>query len=316
MAVVSHHHVNHIAHGARRSAALLAVGATLLLAALVCVPAVRAANPGDDTTSTTVAGAGAVPVDSVPVDSVPTEPGAPSEPAPVLGEPDPSTRPTAPGASDTPAPTGSAPGEQPVTYTLSPEETYGACADQGPVISGDLLSRLNLAVEPDAEVRVISVTATGARVKEIEIPYYDWTTRAQGQGVTATGPATPRTGFWLWVAFDQLDEGATQLQVQIDAELADGRMISHGGERSDLPAFTIPVTDDLRRTTTETAEQPNGPVASGRETPLNGRTPCRIGEPPTSGATGGALLPMLATGFGGVLAGAVLALVLRRRSRR
>ena len=261
----------------------------------------------DDTTpTTTVAGPG----------EPPSAPGAPSEPAPELGEPDQATKPTAPGKSDTKAPNGSAPGDEPIPYTVSPEETYGACANQAPIISGQLLSRLSIAVPVDGEVTGLVVSAAGARVKEIEVPYYDWTTRRDGDKVTAKGPAARREGFWIWAAFDQITTGTSQVEIMVEAELADGTTVRHGGDGAKLSAFRVPVTPDVLANAPKV--DPDGPVDSARdatETPLNGRTPCRIGEP-TSVSSGSALLPLIVTGAGGLLLGAGGALLIRRRSRR
>jgi hypothetical protein len=269
-----------------------------VVAALCLLPAPVIADDAEGTTTTI---------------EPPSAPGAPSEPAPVLAEPDPATKPAEPGTSETPAPTGSNPSEEPLTQTLSPEETYGACADQGPVISGQLLGRLSIAVPIDGQVTELAVEAAGGRVKEIEIPYYDWTTRRDGERIVATGPAEPREGFWLWVALDGIVAGTEEIEVRIAATLADGTVIRHGGEGSELTSFRIPVTAEVLANTV-TAD-PDGPQdQTAGETPLNGRTPCRLGEPAAEPGDRSPL-PLIATGLAGVLLGAAGVLLGRRRKR-
>lgn len=237
-----------------------------------------------------------------------------SSPGVVKAEDDPVDDATVTTTNDVPV--GATPGEdKPLPDTVEVEEIFGACANQGPVISGQLLTRINIAAPLWSEVTNISVRADGARVKEIEIPYYDWLTRRDGEGVVSSGPAVKRKSFWLWVALDKVAETATEVEIRIEAKLADGGRVSHGGEGSKLPAFRIPVTPELLANAPKA--DPSAPAdapEAALETPLNGRTPCRIGEP-TAELAGTSPLPLIGTGLAGILLGAAGAFLVRRRRR-
>jgi hypothetical protein len=249
----------------------------------------------------------------------PSGTGTPSEPAPVLGEANPAEMPTAPGTSET-APDGSEPTEQPAPLTMEGDDAYGACANQAPVISGQLLVRTMIAAGPADQVVELKVTAENARVKEIEVPYHDWTVRYDGAEASASGPAAQRPAFWFWVALDQVDPDSTSIVVKSYATLEDGRVIAHdltgAGQPADgrFAATEIPVTPEILAN--ESVRDPDAPAdapEAARETPLNGRTPCRIGEAPSDPDSDSRTGLLLGLGGGMLLGGALTALLLRRR---
>lgn len=295
----------------RKPTALNAIVLLLLLTMAPLGGQVRA----DDTPTPDAPPAVTTPSSETP----PSEPGEPSEPAPVLGEADPDALPSGPGTA-APAPTGSQPTDQPAPLNGEDGAVYGACANQGPVISGQLLLRLTIPTSVGDAVTNVRVEAENARVKEIEIPYHNWVTSYDGDRASATGTAV-KDGFWLWVALDRVEDTAENVTVKTYATLDDGRTVAldlaAGGqpEAGRFPATVIPVTAEVLANKPKV--DPNAPADApepSRETPLNGRIPCRIGEAEL--ATERSVWPFAAAGVGGILLGALLTFAGNRRRRR
>jgi hypothetical protein len=153
---------------------------------------------------------------------------------------------------------------------------FGVCAQQGPLIGGDVLARLLVATPPASQVVGLTARSAGATIREVEIPYYGWQFVAGPDGVTAEveGVPDPVDHFWFWIALD--DVQAAEVTVEIEATLLDGTLVRHVQEpqsATDHPLVRIPVDPSMLA----------GPPAGARPpTPLTGREPCRIGDYPAS----------------------------------
>jgi len=245
----------------------------------------------------------------------------PSEPMPSVGEADLDTMPTGPGEPSEPMPTGSQPDENQMAPTLEGGAIYGACAEQGPLISGQLLVRLNLAVNVGSAVVNLRVEAENARVKEIELPYHGWVVTYDEDRALAKGPERAKDSFWFWVALDRIDDGAERIIVKSYGETADGRTIAHdvvdGANTPGRHAATlIPLNEDFKpvelpRDPAAPADAPDAP----RETPVGGRTPCMVDGPFEKAGNGpfGGIAGILLGGGVGALVGAASIILLRRR---
>lgn len=289
-----------------RRALLVAV-----IAACTLIP-VAGAHADDD-----AGDQGAPPAGQTP----PSEPGEPSEPAPTIGEADPEQLPSGPGEPSEPMPTGSAPGELPVGQTLEDGDIYGACADQGPLISGQLLVRLNIAVDQSTTITDLRVEAENARVKEIELPYHAWDITYDENAAKASGPGRAKKSFWFWVALDRIDENAERVIVKSFATTDAGKSIAHDVvDGMNTPgrygATIIPLDEnfkpvELPRDPAAPADAPDAP----RETPAGGRVPCLVDGPleEADNGTFGGVAGVLLGGGVGVFVGAAAILLLRRR---
>lgn len=256
-------------------------------------------------------------------ETTPSEPGKPSEPAPTIGEANPEQLPSEPGEPSEPMPTGSAPDAAPVNNTLEGSDIYGACADQGPLLSGQLIVRLNLAVDQSTAITDLRVEADNARVKEIEIPYHAWEIVYDGDAAKATGPARVKKSFWFWVALDQIDQSAERVIIKSFATTDTGKTIAHDvvdglNEPGRYGATIIPLDEnfkpvELPRDPSAPADAPEPP----RETPAGGRVACLVDGPIDEGGNGflGSVAGILAGGAAGVVVGAGALLLLRRRRR-